>query len=95
MNSIEYKNESYPVKVITAVNDVDGDGQPTEYRISIEGLNRVLSNDIENGSDEVSSEAYEVDSAIYFYVDNSMFNESDEYIANHGLDVPMTLHTEQ
>jgi|GEM_PF-6393218 len=90
MNSIEYKNESYPVKVITAVNEVDGDGQPTEYVISIEALDRVLTEDIENGS----AEAYEVDSAIYFYVDNSMFNESDEYIANYGLDVPMTLHIE-
>lgn len=87
MNCIEYANQLYPVKTLTATIDDGRNSQPREYVISIEGLHRVLEDDIENDVQE----AIDVDNAIYYYVDNNIFNESDEYIAKHGLDTPMTL----
>ena len=87
MNTIEYKGKQYPVRTFKVSSPEIG-GERT-YTIGTDSLYEAISVDGKN--EEWDTEENDIDSKIYYYMDDSFMAFSAEVIVTSCLDVPMTL----
>jgi hypothetical protein len=89
--TITYDGKYYPARVLEVTIDEHDDGWAHFYKIAPESLLDAMQELEGDEATEAEGEAQEVDYEIYHYVEDVIFYETEEYIAKHGLDTPMTI----